>query len=103
MKREVYFHKAVRVVSIVIICIAFSVILSQLMVTGLMASNMLFALSAGHSVTGTVTDKIETRGTYRLIIDVDAYDTFDYPCSVAIYSLYDIGDTVTLDVNVVVM
>lgn len=102
MKKEMHFQRALKIAGIVIICIIFSFVLAQFMLTGLVASNMLFALSAGKSVTGIITDKIEVRGTYRLIIDIDAYDTLDYPCGVDIFSLYNVGDTVTFGVNVIV-
>ena len=103
MKQTPRLTKAIKIVGIVAICIAFSFLCTQLMMTGMTRSNMLMRLATGDTLVGIITDKIETRGTYRLIIDVESYDSLDYPCTEEQYKIYNVGDTITVSVGILIV
>ncbi len=93
---------AMKVVAVIVACLIFSLVATTLAIDGLASSNLMFALASGKELVGTVADKIEFRGTYRLIISVDGYDDLDYTCKEGIFSRYQIGDTVDLDVEILI-
>lgn len=88
------------VVGVIAVCLVVSFVLTLFMTTGYITSNMMLCMAAGNTLVGTVEDKVEFRGTYRLILNVEGYGSLDYPCTQLEFNRYEISDSVSLSVGV---
>lgn len=101
MKQTPKLNKALKIIGGIAIALAASFIFAELMITGMVRSNMMMTLAAGKSLEGVVSDKLQMQKSYRLMVDVDGFDTLDYTCSEDVYNLYNIGDKVVLGIDIV--
>ena len=101
MKQTSKLNKALKVIGYIAIALAVSFIFAELMVTGMIRSNMMMTLAAGKNLEGVISDKLQVQNSYRLIVDVNGFDTLNYTCSEDVYNLYNIGDEVVLGIDIV--
>ena len=101
MKQTSKLNKALKVIGYIAIALAVSFIFAELMVTGMIRSNMMMTLAAGKNLEGVISDKLQVQNSYRLVVDVNGFDTLNYTCSEDVYNMYNIGDEVVLGIDIV--